>query len=408
MEGEFYEDDKKSEFKTFLNMIYSARTSLSEMKITDDYGLAEDFMASKEFKLQLRELTEDETQRAIHIYDLGYKDYKEFVLHLLYDYLEIPHEENHIAYINEQIVCTKSDLQYENYICPLVETFIYELLEYKDRGRIYLDFDYFSELNGLWFAVYAFAMIVEEIIEGDAYRFANSGSFGTKHGQLRKYYRKKFAPMFYEEEDSFIKCILAYRFFVSAYDFCGFKYVGKHKLLYDYRNNLGKAEVPRSRFRLSMETKSIGIEKFMNVIEGYTVYATVELGSYKTAFRNSEVIMVTDDDTDETSSILGRMLVIVAKKDLEVKDNLFIGAGTLNSFVPGFEEKHNKSSLYFTTISRIPNELPEVTSERKMYLAFFITKQECEFIKENGCEKFEKELIDSKIDIWKLDRKSLF
>ena len=64
LEGELFEDEKKSEFKALLNMIYSARTAFSEMKITDDYGLAESFLDSKVNKIALRELTHEENDRA--------------------------------------------------------------------------------------------------------------------------------------------------------------------------------------------------------------------------------------------------------------------------------------------------------------------------------------------------------
>lgn len=56
--GDEFDDEKKSEFKALLNMIYSARTSFSEMKITDDYGISESYLDTKVNKIALRELTE--------------------------------------------------------------------------------------------------------------------------------------------------------------------------------------------------------------------------------------------------------------------------------------------------------------------------------------------------------------
>ncbi|MCM1107157.1 MAG: hypothetical protein NC355_09480 [Blautia sp.] len=44
IDGELFDNEKKSEFKALLNMIWSARTMFSKMEISDDYGLATDFL----------------------------------------------------------------------------------------------------------------------------------------------------------------------------------------------------------------------------------------------------------------------------------------------------------------------------------------------------------------------------
>ena len=228
LEGELFEDEKKSEFKALLNMVYSARTSFSSMEITDDYGLAEDFMESKAYKLKLRELTDEEHARAKKVYNLGYTTHTDFVLKLFYDYLEIPYNEEYDAYINPKVYCTTYDIEKKNFLPPFIETLIYETAEYKNEGRIYQVPEYFCELNGVWFSTYAFVLIMEEFILYKDYPHSeNNYCFGVKHGQIRKYYKNKFLPMLENETDAYNKCILAYRFFVSVYDFCGFKYAGK-------------------------------------------------------------------------------------------------------------------------------------------------------------------------------------
>ena len=147
LDGELYEDEKKSEFKALLNMIYSARTSFSRMEITDDYGLAEDFMESKKFKLKLRELTEEEMERAKRLYNLGYTAHPGFVLKLIYDYLEIPFDEEYEKYVNQKVSCTRYDLEDQKFLRPFIETFLYETSEYRDQGRLFLIDDYFGERN---------------------------------------------------------------------------------------------------------------------------------------------------------------------------------------------------------------------------------------------------------------------
>ncbi|MDE7231040.1 MAG: hypothetical protein K2N56_11225, partial [Oscillospiraceae bacterium] len=71
LSGEEFDDEKKSEFKALLNMIYSVRTSFAEMKITDDYGVSESFLDTKVNKIALRELTEEETERAKRLFADG-------------------------------------------------------------------------------------------------------------------------------------------------------------------------------------------------------------------------------------------------------------------------------------------------------------------------------------------------
>lgn len=51
-----------------------------------------------------------------------------------------------------------------------------------------------------------------------------------KDKQVELLFMEKFAPLFMKEEDPLEKCILAYRYFVSVYDYLGFRYVGRVKI----------------------------------------------------------------------------------------------------------------------------------------------------------------------------------
>ena len=406
--GELFEDEKKSEFKAFLNMIYSARTSFSIMKITDDYGLAEDFMESKEFKLKLRELNDEELDRARRIYDYGITSHTDFALKLIYDYLEIPYDAKYEDHINQQVECSIFQLKDNKFLPGFIETFLYETSEYMERGRLYLDFDYFSDLNGLWFSVHAFIMMMEEFILAEKYPYKDdTNCFGVKHGQVRKYYKKKFIQILENETESFEKCILAYRFFVSVYDFCGFKYVGKDKLLLDYENNLGIAEIPRHRFRKKSETKSFGLQVHNSACEGHQVYATVGLSRYGKYLKDCEVVMVSDDKTGEALTVLGLTLASIADNDGHIGKFCLIGERIIGYCQQDFEEKHNKTSLYLMEMSRFAKDYPPITKEATLYLAIYITKQESQFLIEHGFERFEEELISRKVDVRKLDRESM-
>lgn len=223
LEGELFEDEKKSEFKALLNMIYSARTAFSEMKITDDYGLAESFLDSKVNKIALRELTHEENDRARRLYDDGHREYKDFIMALLYDYRELPYEKDYSRFVNKNVSCSCFDLRNKKYLPPFIESFLYETAEYRDEGRLYRIRDYFSELNGVWFSVYAFLIGIEQLI----HYFEYEKGWDPKSTQVLRLYRGKLLPLFEREENEFGKCVLAYRFFVSIYDYLGFRYVGR-------------------------------------------------------------------------------------------------------------------------------------------------------------------------------------
>lgn len=228
LEGELFDNEKKSEFKSLLNMIYSARAFFSEIDITDDYGLAADFIESKKYKIVLRELSEEETQQLRKLYDAGYKKHPDLIIAYIYDKLGIPDGADFREYINEKTVSSSSQARGEEML-PLFETYIYETSIYKKRGRINEIPDYeYRDLGDVGFSTAAFMLIADELYRyKDYFKRDISGSFGVKHAQLRRYYKDKVYPMLAASDDDFEKCKLAYRFFLSAYDFCGFRFVGK-------------------------------------------------------------------------------------------------------------------------------------------------------------------------------------
>ena len=228
LSGELFDDEKKSEFKTLLNMIYSARTSFAEMEITDDYGISESFLDSKVNKIALRELTEDEINRAKRLVADGHTDIKKFITALMYDYRGLPYSEDFIPYINRRIgystiMFWESNSYLEDFFDPFVNSFLLETTEYQDKGRLYTIRDYYSELNSVWFSVHAFIIGIDELT---GYRIREKG-WDPKSTQVLRLYYNKCLPIIEAEGSDLGKCIAAYRFFVSIMDYLGFKYVGK-------------------------------------------------------------------------------------------------------------------------------------------------------------------------------------
>lgn len=230
IEGELFENEKKSEFKALLNMIWSARTSFSEMEITDDYGLAEDFIESKRIKIKLRELTEEETTRVKRIYDKGITGYADLITAIMMEDMNIPENDDPMKHLNYEVNTLSFDQEPEM-VC-FIETYIYETAEYKDQGQLKnIPAVFYYNPSAVYFSVYAFIHGVQRICryQSHVYRsdIINHRSFGVTDAQCLKFYNEKFIPVFEVEEDTYNKCILAYRYFLSIYDYCGFKFAGK-------------------------------------------------------------------------------------------------------------------------------------------------------------------------------------
>lgn len=228
LSGEEFDDEKKSEFKALINMIYAARTCFAEMKITDDYGISESYLDTKVNKIALRELTAEELERAERLFGDGHRTVREFITALMYDLRDLPYDEDFLPYINMNISCepyifwSQWDREIGNFYNAFIDSFIFETTEYKNEGRIYEIKEYFGELNGTWFSVHAFIDGINEITD---YYHYKSG-WDPKSTQVLRLYNTKYLPLI-ENADDHEKCIAAYRFFMSMLDYLGFKYVGK-------------------------------------------------------------------------------------------------------------------------------------------------------------------------------------
>lgn len=224
LSGDEFDDEKKSEFKALLNMIYSVRTSFSEMKITDDYGVSESFLDTKVNKIALRELTEEETERAARLFKDGRTEIKDFINALMFDYRELPYSEDFIPYINRRIGHSyigfwDSNDSINDFYNSFVDSFLYETTEYQDKGRLRKVTDYYGDLSGVYFSVSAFIDGVENLT---GLRINEKG-WDPKSTQVLRLYYNKYLPLFEAENDAFGKCVLAYRFFVSTLDYLGFR-----------------------------------------------------------------------------------------------------------------------------------------------------------------------------------------
>lgn len=221
--------EKSSEFKALLDIFYSVKSNFSLIEFSDDYGLATEYWDSKKFKFGYRELTVDEYERVERLYVEGYTKHEELLRAIMAEDMEMPYWE-FVNYENPDISAATWQGKIENTLM----TYLYETSEFQKEGRISDALEYFAgEPDNHTFALWAFTEGISWIF-CDGSGKQNEITLGKhrcmipKLSQIDLVYREKFVPLFIHTEDAFMRCILSYRYFLSVYEFLGFKYVG-HK-----------------------------------------------------------------------------------------------------------------------------------------------------------------------------------
>ena len=222
--------EKSSEFKALLDIFYSIKNKFSIIEFSDDYGLAAGYWDSKRFKFEYRELTDGEYERVERIYEQGYTMPEELLRAIMAEDMEMSYQEFG-DYENPDIAIGVIKGKIENTLV----TYLYETSEFQKEGRVSDSLEFFAgDPDKHTFAMWSF-------MDGIAWIFCDgSGSQDEitleKHrcmipmlSQIDLIYREKFAPLFIKEEDAFKRCILVYRYFMSVYEFTGFKYAGHQR-----------------------------------------------------------------------------------------------------------------------------------------------------------------------------------
>lgn len=234
LEGDDFDDEKKSEFMALMNLLYSARTFFSKMEISDDYGITTSFLDSKKYKITLRMLNPQETRRAERIFNSGHTELREFIIALLFDLRGLDFARDYKLSINMNAASAGAVRQYEKeyqavgfaneafLFGAFVDSFLYETAEYQNKGLLRKTPEYFDgDFNSVLFSVAAFQVGITQLIGMDHFRAADA-----KSAQVLRLYEHSFLALYKEEKDAFNKCVLGYRYFVSIYEYLGFRYAG--------------------------------------------------------------------------------------------------------------------------------------------------------------------------------------
>lgn len=226
-------EEDRTLMMTLLDLLYKAKNNFNTIQITDDYGLAESYWDSKRFKFGLRELSESEYNRVERLFGQGYTTHEELLRAIMAEDMEMSYEEFR-TYENPDIAWSFQKGLIENSLL----TYIYETSEFRNEGRVSDSLpNYIGDPNKYMFALWGFMTGVGWIFcDGTTYSYyqgqrkqeeltAEKHWHGTPvDAQIDLVYQEKFVPLFRQETDPFKRCVLAYRYFLSAYEFTGFHY----------------------------------------------------------------------------------------------------------------------------------------------------------------------------------------
>lgn len=145
---------------------------------------------------------------------------------------------------------------------------------------------------------------------------------------------------------------------------------------------------------------------FDRAVENCLLFATLGLSNYSESINNCcEVIMATDCDYEQCAKAFMNAIFYAVSNQMNFGRGVLIDGA--DHVVEGFSEKHNKTAIYFTEVYILPEDFSIVGDICKMYMGFFISKNEVEYIKKYGCEKFEDLLEQNNVDVIALDRASV-
>lgn len=226
--GSEYEE-KQKELYALLDALYTAKSMFRTICISDDYGISESYWDSKRFKFDLRELTDEELERVKRIYADGCTTHEEMLRTIMAEDMGMTVSELR-GYMN-------IDIEFYGELVPPIfhtlECYLYETATIGKKGRLcelpaYEYYDLGSDSD----SVYAFLEGIADVFfdgtgHGTAISLEKKSVMGPKAAQVGLFFREKFAPEFLKQETPLDRCIMVYRYFVSVYDFLGFKYVGR-------------------------------------------------------------------------------------------------------------------------------------------------------------------------------------
>ena len=145
---------------------------------------------------------------------------------------------------------------------------------------------------------------------------------------------------------------------------------------------------------------------FDKTIENCLLFATLGLSKYSECINNCcEVIMATDSDYDQCAKLFMNAIFYVVSNKMNFGRGVLIDG--VDNIFESFSKQHNKVAVYFTETCVLPEEFSIIEGKCKVYMGFFVSRNEVDYVKKYGCEQFEELLEEKVVDVININRKSV-
>lgn len=231
LEGDGFEEEK-SEFKALIRILYAARTSFSKIEVSDDYELASEYWDSIKYKIKFRNLTDEEEKRVRNLYFAGCTRHEDMIMAILAEDMGMSVKELQ-EYSNPETALydNRKDIME---ISRMLDVCLYEAAAFEKKGRVCdISAGEYYDLGSLLFSVWAVVGGVEEMFFAEYKEHYLSNPNYKREARISKQakimwlFDKQFYPAYQKEKDKTEQCILAYRYFLSIFEYAGFTYVGR-------------------------------------------------------------------------------------------------------------------------------------------------------------------------------------
>mgnify|MGYP003248946486 FL=1 len=131
----------------------------------------------------------------------------------------------------------------------------------------------------------------------------------------------------------------------------------------------------------SDNTHQVQLMGFKDVIEDCLLFATFGMSGYAEEIKNCcEVVLATECDYDKCAEIFMNAIFYILENKMNFGKGVLIEG--INNIDAEFSKKYNKTALYFTNIYILPEEFAIINNQCKIYMAFFVSEKEAQYIKE--------------------------
>ena len=149
--------------------------------------------------------------------------------------------------------------------------------------------------------------------------------------------------------------------------------------------------------------QNIQLMGYQDAVQGCLTFATMGLSLHEKEMGVCcEAVLTVEEDFDACADLFMAALRYVLSVQLPLGPGLAI-----NGLPRSFQEAHRKSAIYFTEATMFTGAFRKVDDRCTVYMAFFITPEEEEYLHKHGAARFEALLEEKKADIIDLNRQSV-